>query len=162
MAPTAPGDATPGFTPPPSPTAPAARQTALRPWQDARPPNGHLGATFSWLFVPLLHAGAGSLTGAAQQAWQSRPRIGDRFAALAEALRNAPAVVPSDLARLINAELECDEHTLTSRAVADAAVSVTVAPPPRSLSHRPWSSVWIRRGTCPLLPRQPSSKHTVA
>ena len=138
MAPTAPGDATPGFTPPPSPTAPAACQTALRPWQDARPPNGHLGATFSWLFVPLLHAGAGSLTGAAQQAWQSRPRIGDRFAALAEALRNAPAVVPSDLARLINAELECDEHTLTSRAVADAAMTVAALatlPPPLSLAQ---------------------------
>ncbi|CAE7416640.1 unnamed protein product, partial [Symbiodinium pilosum] len=99
VAPTAPGDATPGFTLPASPTAPAARQTALRPW----------------------------------------PRIGDRFAALAEALRNAPAVVPSDLARLINAELECDEHTLTSRAVADAAMTVaalaTLPPHPLSLAQ---------------------------
>ena len=42
VAPTAPGDATPGFTLPASPTAPAARQTALRPWSDARPPNGTL------------------------------------------------------------------------------------------------------------------------
>ena len=46
-----------------------------------------------------------------------------RFAALADALSNAPPAMPSALARLLNAELERDEHALTSGAVTVAALA---------------------------------------
>ena len=39
-----------------------------------------------------MHAGAGHLTNAAEQAWHARPGFGTRFAELAAALRRAPGV----------------------------------------------------------------------
>ena len=96
------GEATPGFTPPQSPHLDAAL-----PWQDARPPSVQPGQRCSWLFVPLLHAGAGHLTRAAEQAWQEGPGFGTRFAELAAALRRAPGVPPATLLRLLRAAADC-------------------------------------------------------
>ena len=92
MAPMAPDEATPGFTPPPSPDqqtrSPASGQEPL-PWQDARPPSTVPGERTSWLYVPLLHAAAGNLTARARQAWLSCPRTGPRFDQLVSILRGA-------------------------------------------------------------------------
>ena len=132
MAPGAPDEATPGFTPPPSPhsltAAPSrcpgrmlarraqcpaseARCCELPPaplsWQDARPPHEAPSEPCSWLFVPLPHAAAGTLTPAATHVWQCHPHIGPRFAELAGALRQAPAAQPSTILRFLHAELAC-------------------------------------------------------
>jgi len=92
--------ATPGFTPPPSPTGPA-RPTMHR-WQNAHPPDSPPGDRNSWLFVPLLHAASGNLSEAARAAWSSLPHdAGVRFDGLAVTLREAPPIEPGRLARLL-------------------------------------------------------------
>ena len=82
-------------------------ETAL-PWQDARPPSTMPGPRCSWLFVPLLHAGAGHLTRAAADAWHARPQLGPRFAELASALHQSSSVPPGTIARLMRAAAECE------------------------------------------------------
>ena len=108
----APGEATPGFSPPRSPDTPPQQETnaAPLPWQDARPPSSVPGERNSWLFVPLLHAAAGNLTERANQAWRDCPGIGPRFGELVALLRDAPPVMPTTLARTLLALAECDAH----------------------------------------------------
>ena len=91
MAPTAPNEATPGFTPPRSPDLPPREpETSAEPlpWQDARPPSSMPGERNSWLFVPLLQEAAGNLTARATHAWRSCPQIGTRFNELVSLLRD--------------------------------------------------------------------------
>eukprot|EP00439_Symbiodinium_sp_Y106_P052263 s6992_g7.t1 len=113
MAPHVTEEATPGFTPPATPEADesaagtprTARQVtppsalAALPWQDARPPSSAPGERNSWLYVPLLHAGAGTLSTRALQAWRANPVFGPRFEELVATLRRAPPAVPGQLAR---------------------------------------------------------------
>ena len=129
QAPVQSGEATPGFTPPQSPQ----RDEAL-PWQDTRPPSVQPGQRCSWLFVPLLHAGAGHLTNAAEQAWHARPGFGTRFAELAAALRRAPGVSPATLLRLLRAAADCEDVEVGAAAAeADglepAAAQLSALPP---------------------------------
>ncbi|CAE7235143.1 unnamed protein product [Symbiodinium sp. CCMP2592] len=148
MAPDAAGEATRGFTPPSTPpvtdqggactgydarqVVPPASGVAPLPWQDVRPASAAPGETCSWLFVPLLHAGAGAMTPAATQAWQSHPRIGTRFAELAGALRRAAPALPSTILRFLHAELACiDRDPAHGAAAADvaSAEALTAMPP---------------------------------
>ncbi|CAE7744407.1 unnamed protein product [Symbiodinium sp. CCMP2592] len=69
-------EATPGFTPPGSPGPPAAPAPG---WLDAPPPAAEPSERNSWLFVPLLHAGAGFLTDTARRAWRAAGAVGSRF-----------------------------------------------------------------------------------
>ena len=112
MAPMAPGEATPGFSPPRSQDTPPQQETNAEPlpWQDARPPSSVPGERNSWLFVPLLHAAAGNLTERANQAWRDCPAIGPRFGELVALLRDSPPVMPTTLARTLLAVAECDAH----------------------------------------------------
>ncbi|CAE7767260.1 unnamed protein product [Symbiodinium sp. CCMP2592] len=104
-APTLVEEATPGFTPPPSPTA---CPNTLR-WQDARPPSSPPGDRNSWLFVPLLHAATGNLSEAAWAAWRSLPHEGGaRFDNLVETLRQARSVEPGSLVRLLHGVVACE------------------------------------------------------
>ena len=111
VAPVTPREATPGFTPPPSPDQlPRAANVQPLPWQDARPPSSLPGERNSWFYIPLLHAGAGNLTARAQHDWRSRPGLGPRFWELASLLRDAPPVMPSALAQTLLAVAECEAH----------------------------------------------------
>ncbi|OLP81689.1 hypothetical protein AK812_SmicGene37745, partial [Symbiodinium microadriaticum] len=113
MAPTAPDEATPGFTPPRSPDLPPREpETSAEPlpWQDARPPSSMPGERNSWLFVPLLQAAAGNLTARATHAWRSCPQIGTRFNELVSLLRDAPPPRPTGIARTLLAVAECEAH----------------------------------------------------
>ena len=143
VAPVTPREATPGFTPPPSPdqlprSTPAAANVEPLPWQDARPPSSLPGERNSWLYIPLLHAGAGNLTERAQHAWRSRPGLGPRFWELASLLRDAPPVMPSALAQTLLAVAECEAHdarrdiSAADRASAAAFSAMPDAPLPLS------------------------------
>ncbi|CAE7440143.1 unnamed protein product, partial [Symbiodinium sp. KB8] len=117
-APQATEEATPGFTPPATPVAhqdgagapnitpPSA--IAPLPWQDACPPSSAPGEGNSWLYVPLLHAGAGTLSAGALQAWRAHPVLGPRFEELATTLRRAPPAMPRQLARSLLAVADCE------------------------------------------------------
>ena len=89
MAQVAPEEATPGLMPPPSPERPPRMPSAdaepLR-WQDARPPSSLPGERNSWLYIPLLHAGTGTLT---SHAYQSCTRTGIRILGSALAFVNS-------------------------------------------------------------------------
>ena len=143
VAPVTPREATPGFTPPPSPdqlprSTPAAANVEPLPWQDARPPSSLPGERNSWLYIPLLHAGAGNLTERAQHDWRSRPGLGPRFWELASLLRDAPPVMPSALAQTLLAVAECEAHdtrrdiSAADRASAAAFSAMPDAPLPLS------------------------------
>ena len=80
------------------------------PWQDARPPSSLPGERNSWLYIPLLHAGARNLTSRAYQDWHSHPGLGPRFCELVALLRDAPPVPPSGLAQTLLAVAECEAH----------------------------------------------------
>ena len=71
-------------TPPPSPAfgQPEQPATARPPWQCLGPPRTEPGEHNSWLFVPLLHAAAGLLSGAAHAEWGAHAEAGDRWSAL--------------------------------------------------------------------------------
>ena len=138
-----PREATPGFTPPPSPdqlprSTPAAANVEPLPWQDARPPSSWPGERNSWLYIPLLHAGAGNLTARAQHDWRSRPGLGPRFWELASLLRDAAPVMPSALAQTLLAVAECEAHdarrdiSAADRASAAAFSAMPNAPLPLS------------------------------
>ena len=104
-----------------APAAPVAWQHFLPP---AKPP----GEPYSWLFVPLLHAGAGTLTEAAANAWQQQPQTGPRFAELAGALRRAPGALPSSILRLLTVELACvDRDPALGAAAGDVAFAEALA-----------------------------------
>ena len=130
-APTQAEEATPGFTPPPSPTA----QPALPRWQGARPPDALPGDRNSWLFVPLLHAAAGNLSVPALTDWQSLPDdAAGRFDTLAGALQAAPPAEPSCFARLLHGVAECDAQEMGA---APLGLPATDAAPVASLRALP-------------------------
>ena len=113
-APTQSGEATPGFT----------------PWQDVRPPSVQPSLRCSWLFVPLLHAGAGYLSRAAEQAWQERPGLG---CALRSLLLPCAVPPPATLLRLLRAAADCDDAEAGALAagvdgLATASAQLLMAP----------------------------------
>ena len=168
-APTQAEEATPGFTPPPSPPAPHAPPR----WQDARPPSAQPGDRNSWLFVPLLHTAAGNLSEQALAAWRSLPDdAAGRFDALAHALQAAPPAEPSCLARLLHSIAECDAEEAgeappgipaTDAALATSLRALPAAPIPLAtalLLARPQTGTclrlpsplfWRRMAACPWL-----------
>ena len=86
------------------------------------------------VFAPWLHAGAGHLTSAAEQAWRDRPGFGTRFAELVAALRRAPRVSPATLLRLLRAAAGCEDDEVGALAAeADglepAAAQLSALPP---------------------------------
>jgi len=155
-APAALDEATPGFTPPRMLVADAACSTppvprhaseevpaasardhrAILPWQDARPPSSVPGERNSWLYIPLLHAGAGTLTPRAQQAWRAWPTLGTRFAELQLLLSGSQPVAPICIARSLLAIAECEAHDArreigeSDRTTAEALVGLPAAPLP--------------------------------
>ena len=134
LPPTAPEEATPGFTPPRSQAVlprPLEDAAAPLPWQDALPPNTVPGERNSWLYVPLLHAAAGNLTARARQAWLSCPRTGPRFDQLVSTLREAAPASPTTLARTLLAVAECealDEGWHIKPEDRDTATALTAMP----------------------------------
>ena len=134
MAPTAPDEATPGLTPPPSPDQPTRLPSAGEgplPWQNARPSSSVPGERNSWLYIPLLHAGAGNLSARAQHDWRSRPGFGPRFSEFESLLRDAPPVPPSGLAQTLLAVAECeahDAHRATSAEDRASAATLSAMP----------------------------------
>ena len=99
-APTQADEATPGY----SPVDAMALCDAGPPCQ--APSRDHL----SWLYVPLLHAAAGSLSADAARAWSSHPLAGDQWAALVMALRHAAPADPRACARLVSAVADLEAH----------------------------------------------------
>ncbi|CAE7261335.1 unnamed protein product, partial [Symbiodinium pilosum] len=83
VAPTQADEATPGYSPVDALAPCDAHAPALC---DARPPRSSPPERLSWLYVPLLHAAAGSLSEEAVRAWSSHPSLGDRWAALVSAM----------------------------------------------------------------------------
>ena len=123
----APEEATPGFTPPPSPERPPRMHSANAeplPWQDARPPSSLPGERNSWLY-------RGHLASRAQQDWQSHPGLGSRFCELVSLLRDAPPVPPSGLAQTLLAVTECEDV----RGSCARLMTLTGAPP-RKIERR--------------------------
>ena len=102
-APTAPEDATPGFTPVDEPP-PTHTDLSLA----VSPPPVTPGSRNYWLYVPLLHAAAGRLAETAACAWRMLLNVGERWALLVASLRNSQPVSPNALARLIRAIAELD------------------------------------------------------
>ena len=56
---------------------------------------------YSWLYVTVLHAGAGTLSACALQTWRAHPVPGPRFEELATTLRRAPPAMPRQRARSV-------------------------------------------------------------
>ena len=156
VAPHAVGDVTPGYSPSLQPACSRGRLEAPEhacsagawqqagahadapaapvAWQHFLPPAEPPGEPYSWLFVSLLHAGAGTLNEAAANAWQQQPQTGTRFAELAGALRRAPAALPSSILRLLTAELACvDRDPAPGAAAGD--FGDTACPPARRSRH---------------------------
>ena len=110
----------PSFTPPATPVAdeggactPNITQPsaiAPLPWQDGCLPSSAPGERNSWLYVSLLHVGAGTLSACALQAWRAHPVLGPRFEELATTLRRAPPAMPRQLARSLLAVADCEAH----------------------------------------------------
>ena len=75
-------------------TLPPCRVHAASPqWLHQGPPQHRApGPTNSWLYVPLLHAGAGRLQQATEQAWSQHPHSTHEWQALVQHLREAPPV----------------------------------------------------------------------
>ena len=107
VAPTQADEATPGYSPVDALAPCDAHAPALC---DARPPRSSPPERLSWLYVPLLHAAAGSLSEEAVRAWSSHPSLGDRWAALVSAMRHAPAADPQAVARLLSAVADVEAH----------------------------------------------------
>ena len=132
-APTQPDEATPGFTPPHSP----ARQAAPSSWTAAPPPDTEPGPRNSWLFVPVIHAGAGLLSHAAQRTWSTARVGGARFDELAAALRESvpqqPALLLRTMRTLLASEARDDAfsaHNPGDLAMAAQLEALPAAPLP--------------------------------
>ena len=133
MAPMAPDEATPGFTPPPSPDQQTLPGLWTRTPALARcPPAEHRARRAKLLAVRAsLHAAAGNLTARARQAWLSCPRTGPRFDQLVSILREAPPASPAALARTLLAVAECeaqDEGWRVKQEDRDTATALTALP----------------------------------
>ena len=79
-------EATPGY----SPMQAAPATPPLPRWRNSRPPHAlPAGERQSWLYVPLLHAGAAGLGAEADRAWREHPQAGPRWEELVAALRGS-------------------------------------------------------------------------
>ena len=101
IAPTAADEATLGY----SPTQAAPATPPLPRWREYALPAGERQ---SWLYVPLLHAGAAGLGAEADRAWREHPQAGPRWEELVAALRGSRPIAPSALARLYRAIAELE------------------------------------------------------
>eukprot|EP00435_Cladocopium_sp_Y103_P027618 s2497_g6.t2 len=137
---------------PPAPAVPttAQQQPTVRtnsstpPWASRRPPEQQPGPTNSWLYVPLLHAGAGRLTPAARQAWLQHPNSTQEWSAIEQQLLHAAPVhwqrlhqvlvMVQDLAIQSGNPLPAFERTAPNQ-LASAAASL----PPATQVHLPWA-----------------------
>ena len=72
---------------------PPRETSATARWHNQGPPqHNHPGPTNSWLYVPLLDAGAGRLTQEAEEAWLHDPRSTREWHAVVQQLRQAQPV----------------------------------------------------------------------
>ncbi|CAE7572732.1 unnamed protein product, partial [Symbiodinium pilosum] len=128
IAPTAADQATPGY----SPTQAAPATPPLPRWRNSRPPHAlPAGERQSWLYVPLLHAGAAGVGAEADRAWREHPQAGPRWEELVAALRGSRPIAPSALARLYRAiaELEAgDAQACVSPRDQACLAAVTLLP----------------------------------
>ena len=62
----------------------------------------------SWLYVPLLHTAAGTLSGEAASAWNRHPHCGERWSRLVRALASAGPIHVDQLVALLHALAEVE------------------------------------------------------
>ena len=86
----------------------AARACHTSGWTAAPPPHTEPGPRNSWLFVPLIHAGAGLLSHTAQRTWSAARVGGARFDEIAAALRESAPQQPALLLRALRTLLACE------------------------------------------------------
>ncbi|CAE7877636.1 unnamed protein product [Symbiodinium microadriaticum] len=115
--PTMPDHTTPGYSPasdgslPPHSDVRAAGSAsrARCVWHSRGPPEQpEARYRNSWLYVPLLHAAAGTLSGEATSAWNRHPHCGERWSRLVRALASAGPIHVDQLVALLHALAEVE------------------------------------------------------
>ena len=91
-------------------------------WTAAPPPHTEPGPRNSWLFVPLIHAGAGLLSHAAQRTWSAVRVGGARFDEIAAALRESAPQQPALLLRALPT-CEARDDALSAHNPCDLAMA---------------------------------------
>ena len=122
VAPTLPGEATPGFTPTEVPAPPEQMAgLVLGEWSGCGPPcTRDLPARNSWLYVPLLHAASATLAPAASGQWVAHPVCGVRWQALVHTLARAEPVPAAQLVALCRAVAVLDDDAEVAVVEAEA------------------------------------------
>ncbi|CAE7037427.1 unnamed protein product, partial [Symbiodinium natans] len=122
VAPTLPGEVTPGFTPTEVPAPPEQMAgLVLGEWSGCGPPcTRDLPARNSWLYVPLLHAASATLAPAASGQWVAHPVCGVRWQALVHTLARAEPVPAAQLVALCRAVAVLDDDAEAAVVEAEA------------------------------------------
>ena len=111
------------------------QMTALCRLRDSRGPPKHPEAPYknSWLYIPLLHAAAGTLSSEAASAWNQHPRCGERWSRLVCAPARAEPLHVDRLAGLLHALADAegegcaDAAALSSALGGDGAANVSLS-----------------------------------
>ena len=117
---------------------------SLPPWMSHGPPRHQPGPTNSWLYVPLLHAGAARLHPRAEQAWDQDPRGNRDWQALVQHLREAAPVPWQHLHNTLTVLLQVAAHDgrqlSTFEADLPRVLATAAGPlPPATRIHLPWA-----------------------
>jgi len=116
-------------------------------WLNQGPPHHQPGPTNSWLYVPLLHAGAGRLTQAAEQAWNQAAHSPNDWQTLVQHLRRAQPVpwqqlynclvVLQDIAAQSRGPAHTRRNPSSSRTGPGRSAVATSHPNSFTMGHRP-------------------------